>query len=466
MKNHVQFVDRFVGRVELTRWLQAADVFVTPYPNLDQIVSGTLSYAMGAGRTIVSTPYAYASELLAEGRGVLVAPGSPSSLSTALTAVLGDRELRAAIGRRAYEYSRGMVWSEVGAEYGRLFAQVADERADELARPGPFGPRWWPSMPELAPLPRVSRSHLDDMTDRDRDHAARDRVPSRTRPTGTAWTTSPAPSRSTCSIAASSGWPAVAERAVAEPATSSSRRSTRTGRFRNFRAVDGTWADGIGSQDCQGGRFSALGDVIEDAPDARPGPDRDRTVRTTRCRRPCELTALRAQASVLLGCAAKLRAAPDSTTEAACRRIADPFLAPVPGGGIVAVAVAGIAGHLRERAACPGADRRRDGARLAGDGRHRSRRPRLAHQRPDLAATATSRRSATGGGRARVRRPGSTSSRSRRRRCCSRPSRRTCVTGDALYRDGHGTRLCLVPRRQRPRRGRRRSGSAVPATTA
>ncbi len=75
MKNHVQFVDRFVGRVELTRWLQAADVFVTPYPNLDQIVSGTLSYAMGAGRTVVSTPYAYANELLAEGRGVLVDPG-------------------------------------------------------------------------------------------------------------------------------------------------------------------------------------------------------------------------------------------------------------------------------------------------------------------------------------------------------------------------------------------------------
>jgi glycosyltransferase involved in cell wall biosynthesis len=125
MKNHVQFVDRFVGRVELTRWLQAADVFVTPYPNLDQIVSGTLSYAMGAGRTVVSTPYAYANELLAEGRGVLVAPGSASSLSTALTAVLGDREMRDAIGRRAHEYSRGMVWSAVGADYGRLFAQVA-----------------------------------------------------------------------------------------------------------------------------------------------------------------------------------------------------------------------------------------------------------------------------------------------------------------------------------------------------
>ena len=73
MGDHVRFVDRFVGRVELTRWLEAADVFITPYPKLDQIVSGTLSYAMGAGRAIVSTPYVYATELLADGRGVLVA---------------------------------------------------------------------------------------------------------------------------------------------------------------------------------------------------------------------------------------------------------------------------------------------------------------------------------------------------------------------------------------------------------
>ena len=125
MERHVRFVDRFVGRVELTRWLQAADVFVTPYPNLGQIVSGTLSYAMGAGRAIVSTPYAYAEELLADGRGVLVAPGSPKALATGLIEVLANHELRAAIGRRAHEYSRGMVWSAVGATYGRLFAELA-----------------------------------------------------------------------------------------------------------------------------------------------------------------------------------------------------------------------------------------------------------------------------------------------------------------------------------------------------
>ena len=121
MERHVRFVDRFVSGDELKRWLQAADVFVTPYPNLGQIVSGTLSYAMAAGRPIVSTPYTYASELLADGRGVLVEPGSAAALADGLTTVVGDPELRAAIGRRAHAYTRRMIWPAVGAEYTSLF---------------------------------------------------------------------------------------------------------------------------------------------------------------------------------------------------------------------------------------------------------------------------------------------------------------------------------------------------------
>jgi glycosyltransferase involved in cell wall biosynthesis len=123
--DHVRFVDRFVGRVELTRWLEAADVFITPYPKLDQIVSGTLSYAMGAGRAIVSTPYVYAAELLADGRGILIPPDSASALADALVNVLGDPARRAEIGRRAYLHSRSMVWSAVGTEYRRLLGRVA-----------------------------------------------------------------------------------------------------------------------------------------------------------------------------------------------------------------------------------------------------------------------------------------------------------------------------------------------------
>ncbi len=124
MTEHVQLVDQFVGRRELARWLEAADVFVTPYPNLDQIVSGTMSYAMSAGKAIVSTPFAYAAELLADGRGVLVEPGSAASMSDAFVGLLADPERRSAIGAQAYAHSREMIWPEVGAIYRRLFARV------------------------------------------------------------------------------------------------------------------------------------------------------------------------------------------------------------------------------------------------------------------------------------------------------------------------------------------------------
>jgi glycosyltransferase involved in cell wall biosynthesis len=124
MGKHVRFIDRFVGRVELTRWLEGADVFVTPYPNLDRIVSGTLSYAMGAGRAIVSTPFAWATELLDGGRGRLAPVGSPGAWAEAIIGLLEDHDRRAEMGRRAHEHSRSMVWANVAAEYRQVFVRV------------------------------------------------------------------------------------------------------------------------------------------------------------------------------------------------------------------------------------------------------------------------------------------------------------------------------------------------------
>lgn len=121
LKQNVRFVDSFVGRVELGNWLEAADIIATPYPDLDLTGSATLSYAMAAGKPIVSTPYAYAKEMLSPDRGRLVPPGSSEALAEALVQLLGDPELRASIGRRAYEHSRGMVWWEVGSQYRRIF---------------------------------------------------------------------------------------------------------------------------------------------------------------------------------------------------------------------------------------------------------------------------------------------------------------------------------------------------------
>lgn len=123
--DHVRFEGRFVDAAELAAWLTAADIFVTPYPNLEQIVSGTLSYAMGAGKAIVSTPYAYARERLADGRGRLVIPGSTPAMASALADLVTDPGLRAGYGRRAYAYSAGMHWPEVGEAYRRLFRRVA-----------------------------------------------------------------------------------------------------------------------------------------------------------------------------------------------------------------------------------------------------------------------------------------------------------------------------------------------------
>jgi glycosyltransferase involved in cell wall biosynthesis len=124
---NVRFVPEFVGRVELARWLQAADLVITPNPDLDSMVSGTLSLSMAAGRAIVSTPNPYAVELLAEGRGELASPTAPD-LAVAINRLLDDDAARTAMGARAHDHSRSMVWATVGAEYRTLFAEVAATR--------------------------------------------------------------------------------------------------------------------------------------------------------------------------------------------------------------------------------------------------------------------------------------------------------------------------------------------------
>ena len=125
-------------------------------------MSGTLSYAMGAGKAIVSTPYAYARERLAGGRGTLVAPQSSGALADAFIELLGDpRAANRAIGGRAYAYSRGMIWSTVGSEYARIFARAALPPC-----PAPSPGRSQGSRPSVAdyPLHPVNRLHLGVMT--------------------------------------------------------------------------------------------------------------------------------------------------------------------------------------------------------------------------------------------------------------------------------------------------------------
>jgi glycosyltransferase involved in cell wall biosynthesis len=124
LENHVAFESRFVELDELCTYLRSADVYVTPYSNEEQITSGTLSFAMGSGIASVSTPYWYAREMLADGRGRLVPFGDAAALGSAVSDLLTDEVARNEIRSRAYEFSRAAVWQNVGAEYLRLFEEA------------------------------------------------------------------------------------------------------------------------------------------------------------------------------------------------------------------------------------------------------------------------------------------------------------------------------------------------------
>jgi len=125
LHDHVRFVNRFVSLDELLTYLRAADVYVTPYLNEDQISSGTLAYAVACGKAIVSTPYWYARELLGDDRGVLVPFRDWRTLAFWFANLLAHDGARRYLGRKAYLFGRRMTWAKSAAAYERLFRQVA-----------------------------------------------------------------------------------------------------------------------------------------------------------------------------------------------------------------------------------------------------------------------------------------------------------------------------------------------------
>ena len=124
LQNHVQFVDRFLSDQELAIFLEATDVYVTPYVGADQITSGTLARAMFFGKAIVSTPFLYATELLANGRGRLAPFKDSAGLARQVTVVLSDDALRARLQANARAYGRGMSWEAVARKYARVLREV------------------------------------------------------------------------------------------------------------------------------------------------------------------------------------------------------------------------------------------------------------------------------------------------------------------------------------------------------
>lgn len=161
VQKNVIFYNRFVELEELTEFIGAADLYITPYLNEAQITSGTLAYAFGAGKAVISTPYWHAQELLAEERGVLVPFGDSEAIAREVVGLLQDERRRNAMRKNAYFLGREMVWSNVAKLYMRSFEQARLEKG--VMTRSSFAIKTLDEQPRH--LPKLKLDHLSRMTD-------------------------------------------------------------------------------------------------------------------------------------------------------------------------------------------------------------------------------------------------------------------------------------------------------------
>jgi glycosyltransferase involved in cell wall biosynthesis len=161
VEGQVIFYNRFVSLEELVEFIGAADIYITPYLNEAQITSGTLAYTLGAGKAVISTPYWYAEEMLAEGRGVLVPFHDPATLAEQVIDLLDNEPKRHAMRKRAYLFGRAMVWPQVARNYMESFERARAEHR-HFTPPG-FAVKPLDKRP--GELPPLKLDHLHLMTD-------------------------------------------------------------------------------------------------------------------------------------------------------------------------------------------------------------------------------------------------------------------------------------------------------------
>jgi glycosyltransferase involved in cell wall biosynthesis len=161
VESQVIFHNRFVSPEEMVEFIGAADIYITPYRHEAQVVSGTLAYALGAGKAIISTPYWHAIELLDDGRGALVPFQNPDAIAQKTIDLLDTPAIRHAMRKRAYLFAREMIWKRVAQGYMASFARVRSDRTE--APRVQFQARVTPKM--LNQLPELKLDHVNALTD-------------------------------------------------------------------------------------------------------------------------------------------------------------------------------------------------------------------------------------------------------------------------------------------------------------
>lgn len=124
IQKNVRFINEYLSLDELLEWLQAIEIYITPYLNPQQSSSGALAYAIGAGKSCISTPYLYAKEVLSEGRGILVPFRDSKAIAKTIIELLDNPQKREDMEKKAYEFGRLMTWSNVALQHLDLFQTV------------------------------------------------------------------------------------------------------------------------------------------------------------------------------------------------------------------------------------------------------------------------------------------------------------------------------------------------------
>jgi glycosyltransferase involved in cell wall biosynthesis len=248
LENHVSFVDQFFALDALTEWLTAADVYVTPYRNPAQITSGTLSYAVGLGKAVVSTPYVHATEILADDHGLLVPFRSPDALAAAVGGLLTDDARRVAISARAYARGRTMIWPR-NAE--AVLAALAPALRQRVPAPGE-------PVLRLGPIERMTdgvgmlQHSLFGVADRRHGYCIDDNA------------------RGLLLMAIADDLPIETRIRFAQTYASFVQHgwNADTAHYRNFMSYDRRWLEDVGSEDSNGRTLWALGTTASRGPDA------------------------------------------------------------------------------------------------------------------------------------------------------------------------------------------------------
>jgi len=256
VEGHVIFHNRFVSLEELGQFISAADIYITPYLNAQQIVSGTLAYTLGAGKAVISTPYWYAEEMLADGRGVLTPFRDPAALAERVIDLLDNEAKRHAMRKRAYLFGRAMIWPEVAHRYMETFDRARAERRHFIA-PGLTARALDKHPGELPPL---KLDHLRHMTD---ETGILQRAIFTVPDYREGYTTDDnARALMVSALLEALGRSEAFELASRYLAYVWYAFNTATGRFRNFMNYQRLWLEDAGSEDSHGRALWALGTVL------------------------------------------------------------------------------------------------------------------------------------------------------------------------------------------------------------